>query len=785
PNNIDIYIEYNPPKESSFAENQYDLLIITNEKFLPYLEPLVEHKNRVGIKTTVETVQDIYPNYNGRDDAEDVKLAIADAIKNWGIKYVLLFGGHKGQTEEWWVPVRYSNNFDGAYSHSGIPYDPKYLSDLYFADVYKYENGNVVFEDWDSNGNGIFAEWSNFVGKKDIIDYHPDVYVGRIPVRYSWEAEIVVDKIITYETTASASWFKDAVVCSGDTFPPSRGASKPIYEGELEVSETADYLESAGFNVERLFTSTGTFSSREDLQMAVNAGCGFVHVAGHGSPSVWGNFLPDAQTEEEFVTGFSIMNIHKFTTGYMLPVIVIGGCHNAQFNVTIQEIIDNRGINYSRYPFEGYLPCDTASWWLLQKGGGSIGSIGNTALGYGYIDEYSTYGLGGWIEPRFFYEYAVAGLRHLGELHGQAITDYVNMEGPYLGDVNEDQIDRKTIEEWALLGDPSLKLGGYGGSLDVDDDGDGSDPPFSTTPIDTPDWDVGDKWRYRLTDVDFVFSEIEDRSVYFHLSSGDLTLEVTDASSGLYVTEVSANNLESYLNVTFDPHISDVRPIHLKLKILDASINGEVAFDQTDLGILRLNLLFSGALDTKSLLESFDITLPSFILKLVRVIPFKVSLQLSFDKAYEIFGFPLTVGKTWSIPEGEIHIDGSIQARYLRLLKIADTLLGLFGMHLLPPEIKDNLPVIDISKLLEELIGDSTIHIPETPKLFRSPVFTCSRETRINVEAGSFDTTVIEVIDGILELYYSPDAENFVRIQGNLKDFIPITNNIKLDLIEH
>ncbi|HDM67307.1 MAG TPA: peptidase C25, partial [Thermoplasmatales archaeon] len=315
PDNIRINIEYDPPEDPLFTNSLYDLLIITDEKFLPYLEPLVEHKNRMGVSTRVMTVQEIYPKYNGRDDAEDVKLAIADAIKCYGVKYVLLFGGHKGQTDEWWVPVRYSHNFDGAYSHKGVPYDPKYLCDLYFADVFKIDrNGNPIFDDWDSNGNGVFAEYDYFNPSiKDEMDFHPDVYVGRIPVRYSWEAETIVDKIITYETSASESWFKHAVVCSGDTFPPSRGATNPVYEGEREVGLSASYLESAGFTVDRLFTSTGTFSCKEDLQRAVNVGCGFVHVAGHGSPSVWGNFLPMAKTEDEFVVGFSIMNIRKFT----------------------------------------------------------------------------------------------------------------------------------------------------------------------------------------------------------------------------------------------------------------------------------------------------------------------------------------------------------------------------------------------------------------------------------------------------------------------------------------
>ena len=97
------------------------------------------------------------------------------------------------------------------------------------------------------------------------------------------------------------------------------------------------------------------------------------------------------------------------------------------------------------------------SWLFVKKGGGSIGTIGNTGFGYGYINGYCTEGLGGWINPQFFDAYANQSKDILGEAHSQAITDYIDI----IGRVNIEQIDRKTIEQWVLLGDPSLKLGGY------------------------------------------------------------------------------------------------------------------------------------------------------------------------------------------------------------------------------------------------------------------------------------------------------------------------------------
>jgi len=432
------------------------MVIITPEIFEAQLEPLVEHKNAMGIDTTIKTVEDIYSEYSGRDDPEDIKLFIKDAIEDWGVEYVLLFGGRKGQSFDWYIPERRSNNNDGE--------EAGYSSDLYYADIYKMEGNETVFEDWDSNENDVFAEWNGF--DKDVMDFYPDVAVGRIPCRYSSQVDTAINKIITYETTADDSWFKKAFVISGDTSPPARGSViLGIYEGEISTDVTVDWLEGIGFDVEKLWTSLGTFTGPKDVINAINAGSGFIHFAGHGNPAYWGNFLPDAETEDEMIDGLLLRHMGQLRNGEKLPVVVVGGCHNAQFNTTVSNII--AGI--IKYGIMGYffqepykffymewVPECWGSWFLLKKGGGSIGTIGNAGLGYGYVN-YPLEGLGGWINPQFFDAYANQSKDILGEAHSQAITDYIDI----VGRVNSDNIDRKTIEQWVLLGDPSLKLGGY------------------------------------------------------------------------------------------------------------------------------------------------------------------------------------------------------------------------------------------------------------------------------------------------------------------------------------
>jgi len=456
---IAIQVEYELPETPFFTgiEN-YDLLIITPEIFSPGLQPLIAHKNSIGVETILKTTEEIYSEYSeGRDDPEKIKLCIYDMKETYDISYVLLAGGREGQTFKWHLPERVTNNDDG--------WESGYSSDLYYADIYKTVESEIVFEDWDSDEDGKFAEYG-FRG--DLMDHYPDITIGRIPFRSTSEISTVVDKIITYENDADDSWFKKAIVISGDTFPPQRGGNPGWYEGEMETGVTADLLENIGFEIEKLWlTIPGVWTGREDVVNAITRGAGFVHFAGHGNPSSWGNHQPDDSKGDDlgFIEGLALRDMPNLDNGDQLPVIIVGGCHNAQFNVTMSNIMTGileygiRGYffkNPMRFFYMEWVPRDFCSWFVMQKGGGGIASMGCSGLGYGYVNEGALEGLGGWIEPRFFDAYANQSIETVGGAHDQAIIDYINIIG---GD-NSDSIDRKTIEEWTLIGDPSLKLGG-------------------------------------------------------------------------------------------------------------------------------------------------------------------------------------------------------------------------------------------------------------------------------------------------------------------------------------
>ncbi|MBC7081676.1 MAG: hypothetical protein H5T44_05490 [Thermoplasmatales archaeon] len=459
---IKIEVSYSLGK-SIFTNDVYDLLIITHKNFVEELEPLVEHKESFGIKTKMVTTDEVYAHpsaMQGRDDAEKVKYFIKNAIEEWGIKYVMLVGGLSSpiKSETWLVPTRDSNLDDGSESN--------YTTDLYFADIYKYENGSLVFDDWDSNGNGIFAEWKGM--RVDKRDFYPDVYVGRLACRSEKEVRDVVNKIINYEkNTYGKDWFKRVVLVGGDTFNDISGNN--YYEGEIANQKVAEIL--SDFEAIKIWWSQGNVNQRNVLN-ALSQGCGFVHLSGHGSPEAW--FVKDfvQNPHGKYIWALDVYHIPMIKNGEKLPVVIIGGCHNSMINTSLYksttDVIKTIIIKYilgKPYQTWYWLPSpECMGWWFVKEpSGGAIATFGCTGLGYGTIGDSDKDGIPDciqylltWLELRFFEVYK-NGDEILGRAWGNAIKDYINkfMSGK-IG-----QTDAKTVEEWILLGDPTLKIGGY------------------------------------------------------------------------------------------------------------------------------------------------------------------------------------------------------------------------------------------------------------------------------------------------------------------------------------
>ncbi len=465
---LEIIVKHNTPMNPTVFGDAYDLAILAPEQFSSALQPLVDHKNDKGVDTILVTLESILSSQTGRDDAEKVKYYLKEAVEDMGITYALIIGGMNGQKKEWLFPVRYTNN------HAGATFEYGVLSDLYYADIYKYEGNDTVFDDWDSNGNDVFAEFISF-STKDILDLVPDLFVGRLPCRDVKQVNSMVEKLIGYESTkADPSWFNNLLLIAGDTYQDSPGG---IAEGELANDYSASFM--TDFTPIRLWATNGALTGQESVEDAINDGAGFVHMAGHANPSILITHPPQDNAKItilrmyhmpllDFIGYLGRGKIDKAIDALLrprnprlsnadkLPVAVIGGCHNSQFNTTLRNIYLMEPFFTHAYGYGEYVP-KCFSWYLTNlENGGVIAAMGNTGLGMGYHDSGYTTGLDGWLMPQFFKHYGVNNETYIGAAHSYAIKDYaLNF------DCNSDDADRQMLEQWPLMGDPSMLIGGY------------------------------------------------------------------------------------------------------------------------------------------------------------------------------------------------------------------------------------------------------------------------------------------------------------------------------------
>lgn len=428
--------------------NSYDLIIITPTAFSNELQLLVAHKEQHAIATKIVTLDDIYGGAyfpaEGRDDAEKIKFFIKNALDEWHIIYVLLVGGRKyGATETWYVPVRYVE-VEWA--------DKRYLSDLYFADIY---DSSTLFQSWDTNEDDIFGT------PKDIMDLNPDVYVGRWACRNIFEVRTLVQKTISYETMTNDP--KKIVLIGGDT----DGSANDADEGEVITTTSASYL--SGYDVVKVYASETKVSSK-NIRQALGAGASFMHFSGHGFVIYWVTY----EHGEAYINaepGLGIWDMTLFSnTQY--PIVVFGGCHTSMFNVALIYRAYFWAPDYD-LPFilRVYPGIECLGWFFNQKnGGGSVASLGFTnfaTLATGNhsdkdkdeiaepdcVEEFS-----GYIETQFFYAYSKANITMLGQCWGYAEDTYLKL---FDYSKTKDNCDLRTVQSFVLLGDPSLKIGGY------------------------------------------------------------------------------------------------------------------------------------------------------------------------------------------------------------------------------------------------------------------------------------------------------------------------------------
>jgi hypothetical protein len=304
-----------------------------------------------------------------------------------------------------------------------------------------------------------FAE-KNVTQQIDIVDLKPDVAVGRLLCTSAEEVETVVNKIITYESRqhVDVAWEKNLTVCGGDTHSLwrdvliklalfNRSDVKIAWEGEYMGDVVADILSSC--RVKKVYTTKTSMEnrmmvSRENINHAINNGCKFLFMAGHGYPEAWGTHPPSV-FGKIWLPGpifdpllYRSEDILDLTNNDKLPVAVISACSCGDFNQTE----------------------DPFAWTFVEhEKGGAIATFACSTLGTLLPTTLSEKTLNGKLSLGVFQAYD-DGVKRVGDMWRESIISYVeDDEAMKLGSLGGMfWLNQFNVEEWILFGDPTLTV---------------------------------------------------------------------------------------------------------------------------------------------------------------------------------------------------------------------------------------------------------------------------------------------------------------------------------------
>jgi len=233
----------------------------------------------------------------------------------------------------------------------------------------------------------------------------------------------VVSKIIQYESQpADPQWFHRLILMGGDTFPDI-GAC----EGEIVTAYIAAHM--PDFEPVKLWMTLHTFNPKT-INKEISKGAGFVSYSGHGH---WWGIATKRENKSHFGTYYFTPYILGLKNNGKLPVMFFDCCLTADLDFTLLNI---------------KVPC--FAWAIVKKpSGGAIATIGFTESPYAGLVGDPLGGGSSRMNANFFDAYEP------GILLSDMLT---KAQHAYLNNLWKDCL---TLEQCTLIGDPSLKLGGY------------------------------------------------------------------------------------------------------------------------------------------------------------------------------------------------------------------------------------------------------------------------------------------------------------------------------------
>ena len=427
--------EWYRPRER--YQSTQGMIILTVDRFLPYLEDYISWRESTGFNVRVVTKEEIASSEVDGADLEQ-------KIRNWlrenvtGYNYLFIIAHH------WEIPMRILRSFGSEDPSNNVSYYP-HPSDIYYGDLSRPDS-----ESWDANNDGYYGQVAYDQVEPEFMD-SPDLelelHVGRFN---AWSPDLIqdyTDRVMVFESSQDLAYKQSAVLAASVLFYYREGKYDGawIMEGLMEYGvldrSMADIMyemegdDPSWYECDMAFTNSELVSALKSNDVGV-----FVEF-NHGSPSrfvrtVWKDGNEDGRPQDselENPVGLSngdcpYLNRQKPNTSFLLSCL----CGSPDLGYPLaQKLIDY----------------------------GSVGAVAHTRVSYG----------GGWFAPGdgglegLFYYVLDNYLNNPDEIDyvlGNAVdagrARYWDQEGPW---------SAYNVYGHALYGDPALRHYGREGSV--------------------------------------------------------------------------------------------------------------------------------------------------------------------------------------------------------------------------------------------------------------------------------------------------------------------------------
>lgn len=363
------------------AAKDYDILIVSTPQLYSSLSAWETFRNGQGLSTSFAGISDILATSPGSNSAEKLRNYIAAQYAQHGFSYVLLVGDYDTVPTAFLTPEP-----DGSET---VP------SDFYYSDL------SSIF---DTDGDNRLGEYSAGFGDQDyLMDFTPEVFVGRISTNSPAEVTAIAQRIISFEQDQGA-WKNYALL----------PAAFLNYQGEPETiflqTDGADFMEYAvqtalsGMTCDTMYEHVGVVPSHPsdyDLAYDTLAGLlstqsyGLLNWSAHGSATsssrkVWvnddnQNQLPDSW-EMEWMNMVNRSSFNNLSNQDGM-VIFAASCYNG--------MIDNDNASLAEYALikkgVAVLGATRTGWYKI--GWENPGWGGLSSYNYHFLENYVRNGM--------------------------------------------------------------------------------------------------------------------------------------------------------------------------------------------------------------------------------------------------------------------------------------------------------------------------------------------------------------------------------------------------------